>query len=429
MKKLRKTNGITLIALIITILVLLIIAGVVIGTINGGIFGNANKSAEKYNNEVRKEDELLGALENKLKDYTGENPSTPDQPTKEPTNVEYFSWTTTETEATITGFSDAGKEKYNAGEITELVIPGEYNGLKVTTINGGAFKGCTGIKELYIYKELQSVKIAQNGLNYYGAFNGCTNIEKVEFEEGITKIPDNMLYKAGLKENVNIIIPSSVTEIGESAFYNCTGIKNIDTLFKSVTKIGNSAFSGCTGITNINIGEKVKEIGEWAFASCTRASNVKIPRSVTIINGATFYNCTGIKELYIYKELQNVKIAQNGLNYCGAFNGCTNIEKVEFEEGITKIPDNMLYKAGLKENVNIIIPSSVTEIGKSAFYNCTTLSEITIPKSIIKIVDYAFYQCSSLKKINYTGNEQNWRSVQIGNNNAPLTSATINYNQ
>ena len=196
-----------------------------------------------------------------------------------------------------------------------------------------------------------------------------------------------------------------------------------------MTKIGNSAFSGCTGITNINIGEKVKEIGEWAFASCTRASNVKIPRSVTIINGATFYNCTGIKELYIYKELQNVKIAQNGLNYCGAFNGCTNIEKVEFEEGITKIPDNMLYKAGLKENVNIIIPSSVTEIGKSAFYNCTTLSEITIPKSIIKIVDYAFYQCSSLKKINYTGNEQNWRSVQIGNNNAPLTSATINYNQ
>ena len=219
MKKLRKTNGITLIALIITIVVLVILAGVVIMAIsgNGGILNNANKAAEKYNSKASEEEELLGTLENKLKEYTGENS---DKPAKEPTNVEYFSWTTTETEATITGFSDAGKEKYNAGEITELVIPSVYKGLGVTTISRSAFGECKGLTEVFIPKSVKVGGDREYGEN--GAFEGCSSLTKVTFEEGMETY---IMRNTGITE---VTIPNSVKTIGLSAFNQCIKLTTVN---------------------------------------------------------------------------------------------------------------------------------------------------------------------------------------------------------
>lgn len=220
MGNLKKKRGITLIALIITIVVLVILAGVVIATLNGngGITGNANKVAGKYNSRASEEKDILVTFENKLKEYAGENTdnsSTPAKPT--PTNAEYFSWTTTETEATITGFSDLGKEKYNAGEITKLVIPSEYNGLKVTAIGREAFRSCSKLIEVYIGKEIKT------GTD---AFAYSDNIKKVTFEEGMTKIPFGIMRRCGGLTEINI--PNSVTTIGESAFYNCTNLTTVN---------------------------------------------------------------------------------------------------------------------------------------------------------------------------------------------------------
>ena len=368
MKKLRKTNGITLIALIITILVLLIIAGVVIGTINGGILSNANKSAEKYNSEARREEELLGTLESKLKDYTGEIPSTPDQPTKEPTNVEYFSWITTETEATITGFSDAGKAKYNAGEITELVIPSEYNGVTVTQIGDFAFSHCQNLIEINIsntittigayafsYTGIKEVFIPKNVKNISG--NGCfgdsNNLVKVTFEEGTEKIPANiMMYCYGLTE---VNMPNTVTTIGWSAFGFCKKLTKIN-IPNGVTKIDGAAFSNCTGLTEI-----------------------KLPPTISSLGQRAFWECNGLTEVFIPKSLTSTS---------GPFEDCSNLVKVTFEEGTEKIPSNiMLWCTGLKE---IVIPESVTQIGDFAFSHCQNLIEINISNTITTIGAYAF---------------------------------------
>ena len=494
MEKLRKTNGITLIALIITIVVLIILAGVVIIALNGngGILNNANKAAEKYNSKASEEEELLGTLENKLKEYTGENS---DKPTKEPTNVEYFSWTTTETEATITGFSDAGKAKYNAGEITELVIPSEYNGLVVTEIGSNAFSKCsgitninipssvtkigtfaflkcTGLTELYIPKTLQEVGRYIDNTVFYG----CTGISKVEFEEGTTKIIDNILCNAKLKSGVEIIIPSSVTEIGSSAFSGCSGITNIN-IPSSVTKIGIDAFTYCTGLTELFIPKTLQEVGRYinntVFYGCTGISKVEfeegttkiidnilcnaklksgveiiIPSSVTEIGSSAFSGCSGITNINIPSSVTEIGSS--------AFSECSGITNINIPSSVTKIGTSAFtYCTGLTE---LYIPKTLQEVGRyidnTVFYGCTGISKvefeegttkiidnilcnaklksgakIIIPSSVTEIGSSAFYNCNNLTTVNFRGTEAQWNAISIGSSNDPLTSATKQFNQ
>ena len=65
-----------------------------------------------------------------------------------------------------------------------------------------------------------------------------------------------------------ILIPDSVTNIGDHAFEDCTGLTSIN-IPDSVTNIGDHAFEDCEGLTSVNIGNSVTEIGNGAFSWCT----------------------------------------------------------------------------------------------------------------------------------------------------------------
>ena len=95
----------------------------------------------------------------------------------------------------------------------------------------------------------------------------------------------------------SVTIPSSVTSIGEDAFYYCNGLTSV-TIPEGVTSIGRGAFCECYGLTSVTISEGVTGIGGSAFSDCSRLTSVTIPSSVTSIGGNAFEGCN--EELVIY---------------------------------------------------------------------------------------------------------------------------------
>ena len=89
----------------------------------------------------------------------------------------------------------------------------------------------------------------------------------------------------------------------------------------------------------------------------------------------------------------------------------------------------MLSRRKNCENLtSVIIPNGVTSIGGASFWNCKNLKSIVIPKSVTKIDLFSFNGCESLKDIYYTGTQDEWNNIIIGDGNINLTNATIHYN-
>ena len=106
---------------------------------------------------------------------------------------------------------------------------------------------------------------------------------------------------AGYDKITGVEIPSTVTEIEESAFKGCKSLKSVD-FGDSIVKIGQGAFYGCESLEMINLPETVEEIGASAFYNCASLTAIIIPDSVTEIAGSAFGDCHSVKPLVIGKS-------------------------------------------------------------------------------------------------------------------------------
>ena len=84
-------------------------------------------------------------------------------------------------------------------------------------------------------------------------------------------------------------IPDSVTNIGNSAFYGCSGLTSV-TIGNGVTSIGKNAFYGCSGLTSVTIGNGVTSIGKNAFTNCTNLTSVTfVGKDMATVQGMSDY--------------------------------------------------------------------------------------------------------------------------------------------
>ena len=283
-----------------------------------------------------------------------------------------------------------GSPFHNNSEIKTVVIEDS-----VTSIGSFAFYCCTGLTSVTIGKGVTSIGDL--------AFSGCTGLTSVTVDSN-NKIYDSRNNCNAIIETEsntlitgckNTIIPDSVTSIGDTAFYCCTGLTSI-TIPDSVTSIGSGAFEGCTGLTSITIPDSVTSIGGSAFYECTGLTSITIPDSVTSIEGGAFYGCTGLTSITIPDSVTSI-----GVN---AFCGCTGLTSITIGDSVTSIGD--LAFSGCTGLTSITIPDSVTSIGDEAFYYCTGLTSVTIGKGVTSIGDLAFSGCTGLTSVTVDSNNK-----------------------
>jgi hypothetical protein len=214
-----------------------------------------------------------------------------------------FTFTTNNGTLTITGYTGSGGnvvipgatngfpvtsiagEAFNFSGLTSVAIPAS-----VTNIGGGAFAYCSALTAITVdadnpaYTNVDGELFDKNGtafIQYPDGVGGSYTIPN-----GVTSISANAFSGSVL---TNVTIPISVTNIGDAAFSDCSGLTNI-VIPSSITSIGELVFSG-SALKCVTIPNSITNIRDTAFEGCTNLTTVTIPSSVTSIGDEAFYGC------------------------------------------------------------------------------------------------------------------------------------------
>ena len=254
----------------------------------------------------------------------------------------------------------------------------------------------------YIGSVVIPESVISNGNTYsvtsigYSAFYNCSGLTSVEIPNSVTSIGERAFsYCSGL---TSVEIPNSVTFIGESAFEDCSGLTSA-VIGNSVTSIGYSAFRDCSSLTSVVIPNSVTSIGNYAFRDCTSLTSVEFNAENCTTMGyyddLVFSGCTALSTVTIGENVKTIPAY--------AFRGCSGLTSIVIGDGVISI-GNYAFRdcSGL---TSVVIPNSVTSIAYEAFYGCTGLTSIEIPNSVTSIESSAFNGCTSLKDIRFADGE------------------------
>jgi hypothetical protein len=197
-----------------------------------------------------------------------------------------------------------------------------------------------------------------------------------------------------------ITIPPNVTEIGTNAFSACYGLSNI-TIGIGVTNIADSAFA-YTPLTNVTLDANLSSIGPNGFLR-TALGSIFIPSNVTQIGAVA-----------LFSPLTNIFVDSGNPAYASwggvLFNksGSTLIQYPPARTGGYSTPAFLRTIATAAFDdcalTSVTLTSGLGDIGNSAFFACTTLTNVIVPATVTNIEDYAFGYCLKLAGIYYQGN-------------------------
>ena len=223
-----------------------------------------------------------------------------------------------------------------------------------------------------IYSIRKGTKIICEEAFRWNKLIGRRSLTSLVIPDSVTNIGDYAF--SGCSSLSSVVIPDRVTSIGDCAFENCSSLTDI-VIPDGVTNIGKCAFEGCRSLTDIVIPDGVTSIGDCAFANCFSLTGIVIPDSVTGIGKFAFSGCSSLSSVVIPDSVSCIG--------SGAFKNCSSLSSLVIPDCVTSI-GNYAF-AYCKSLTDIVIPNSVTSIGDNAFRHCSSLSSVVIPESVVNL--------------------------------------------
>ena len=203
----------------------------------------------------------------------------------------------------------------------------------LTRVGEYAFYGCSRLA-YSVDKPLNISNVTE--LGQY-AFSGCNSLRAVTLGEGLEEIPQYAFNSCGL---VDIDIPITVTSIGDYAFsYNSFSQAGELELHEGLKTIGNHAFyrevgsNKNSGFTAVTIPSTVTSIGDYAFYAHRQLKEITVvgsnvdesnPSQLDYVGDAAF----GTDNYSAYAELATIADAQNpSITYTGEIGTTINLPK------------------------------------------------------------------------------------------------------
>lgn len=256
--------------------------------------------------------------------------------------------------------------------LQELILP-----CSLESIDAGALTDVRGIESnspKFIVKEgclySQDLKTLihffNNGRTFFNIPNGTTRIESYAFENATIR---------------SILIPNSVSSIGDCAFAGCAKLEEIE-LPSSITEIGGAAFDNCASLYNIILPRYLKRIDVQTFEHCKSLTRIQIPDSVEEIGNSAF----------ALTSLKSICLPQNLKKLGGMCFALAPLERIMSNSESMLVDDMTVYSADRKTLIQyyghdqrLVIPNSVVKIGDFAFACAYSINELIIPDSVEEI--------------------------------------------
>jgi hypothetical protein len=232
------------------------------------------------------------------------------------------------------------------------------------------------------------------------AFQKCSGLENVTIQnDGTIGVG---AFEGSSTRNSATYVVSNIGLIDESAFANCTAMKNL-TVNSSVTTIGQYAFQNCSGLEDVTIKNNGK-IGIKAFeGSSTGNPATYVVSNIGLIDKSAFANCTKLQKVHLGNQVGDINQR--------AFHNCVLLDSLILPNTVNTLGDNVFY--GCNNLAYIQLSNTLSTIGNAAFYYCNSLPKIFIPKSVSSIGEGVFKGCTSLSVVGF---EDGTRPLSLGRN-------------
>lgn len=248
----------------------------------------------------------------------------------------------------------------------------------IRTIGTNAFKNNTNLKGIALPTSVEEI---QNN-----AFQNCSGLISIDFNEGLKSIGNDAF--SGDVNLSTFSFPSTIEYLGDRSFSGCTSLSNL-VLNDGLLTIGKETFKNCENIKELDLPSSLSQLGNSAFLGCKSLSGkITFPSNLINLGINCFMNCSSL-EAVEFKPSEIIELP-NGL-----FSGCSNLKSVEGLETLEKaekLGSSIFKDCKLLEN-KILLPHNLKNIGESVFYGCNNLRQaLSVPDGVERIGARAFYQ-------------------------------------